>query len=74
VVASQPWVTAVQVQPSNSRSEWQVSVCDPNAAEDQLLRLVMSDPGVKVTSFGQSKFDLEEVFMNLVGGDSHGKQ
>jgi ABC-2 type transport system ATP-binding protein len=74
VVASQPWVTAVQVQPSNSRSEWQVSVCDPNAAEDQLLRLVMSNPGVKVTSFGQSKFDLEEVFMNLVGGDSHGKQ
>ncbi len=74
MVASQPWVTAVQVEPSNGRAEWQVSVSDPNAAEDQLLGLVMSDPGVKVTSFGQSKFDLEEVFMNLVGGNSHGKQ
>jgi ABC-2 type transport system ATP-binding protein len=74
VVAGQPWVTAVQVEPSNGRAEWQVSVSDANAAEDQLLGLVMSGPGVKVTSFGQSKFDLEEVFMNLVGGNSHGKQ
>jgi hypothetical protein len=34
----------------------------------------MSVPRVKVTSFCQSKFDLEEVFMNLVGGNGHGKQ
>ena len=74
VVAGQPWVTAVQVEPSNGRAEWQVSVSDANAAEDQLLGLVMSNPRVKVTSFCQSKFDLEEVFMNLVGGNNHGKQ
>jgi ABC-2 type transport system ATP-binding protein len=74
VVATQPWVTSVQVEPSNGRAEWQIIVSDPNTAEDQLLSLVMSDPGVKVTSFGQSKVDLEEVFMNLVGGNSHGKK
>jgi hypothetical protein len=34
----------------------------------------MSVPGIKVTGFGQSKYDLEEVFMNLVGGNNHGKQ
>jgi ABC-2 type transport system ATP-binding protein len=74
LVAGQPWVTAVQIEQSDGRAEWQVSVSDPNAAEEQLLGLVMSGSGVKVTSFGQSKLDLEEVFMNLVGGNSHGKQ
>jgi len=74
MVAGQPWVTAVQVDDSNGRAEWQVSVSDANAAEDELLGLLLSDPGVKVTSFCQSKFDLEEVFMNLVGGNNHGKQ
>jgi hypothetical protein len=64
----------VQVDDSNGRAEWQVSVSDANEAEDELLGLVLSDPGVKVTSFCQSKFDLEEVFMNLVGGNNHGKQ
>jgi ABC-2 type transport system ATP-binding protein len=73
-IVAQPWVTSVQVESSNGRAEWLVNVCDPNAAEDQLLGLVMAEPGVKVTSFGQSKLDLEEVFMNLVGGNSHGKQ
>ncbi|MGA2490316.1 MAG: ABC transporter ATP-binding protein [Anaerolineales bacterium] len=74
MVAAQPWVTAIQVDPSNGRADWQVSVSDATAAEDQLLGLLMSAPGVKVTSFCQSKFDLEEVFMDLVGGNSHGKQ
>jgi ABC-2 type transport system ATP-binding protein len=73
VVATQPWVTAVHMEQSDGRAEWQVSVSDVNAAEDQLLGLVMAVPGVKVTSFGQSRLDLEEVFMNLVGGNSHGK-
>ena len=74
LVAAQPWVTSVQVGQSDGRAEWLVSVCDPHAAEDQLLRLVMSQPGITVTGFGQSRLELEEVFMNLVGGNSHGKQ
>jgi ABC-2 type transport system ATP-binding protein len=74
VIAGQPWVTAVQVERSNGRAEWRVSVSDVNAAEDQLLDLVMAGSGVKVTSFCQSNFDLEEVFMTLVGGNNHGKQ
>lgn len=74
LLASQPWVTALQVEQSDGRADWQVSVSDAIMAEDQLLGLVMSGPGVKVTGFGQSKFDLEEVFMNLVGGNHHGKQ
>jgi ABC-2 type transport system ATP-binding protein len=74
LITGQPWVIAVQFDQTDGRADWQISVSDLNAAEDQLLGLVMSVPGVKVTSFCQSKYDLEEVFMNLVGGDNHGKQ
>jgi ABC-2 type transport system ATP-binding protein len=74
LITSQPWVTALQLKQSDGRADWQVSVSDLNAAEDELLSLAMSVPRVKVTSFCQSKFDLEEVFMNLVGGNGHGKQ
>ena len=74
VIAAQPWVTAVQFAETDGRADWQVNVSDLNAAEDQLLGLVISVPGAKVTSFCQSKFDLEEVFMTLVGGNSDGKQ
>ena len=74
LIAGQPWVTAVQFEQTDGRADWQVSVSDLNAAEDQLLGLVISVPGAKVTSFCQSKYDLEEVFMNIVGGNNHGKQ
>jgi ABC-2 type transport system ATP-binding protein len=74
LIAGQPWVSAVQFEQTDGRANWQVSVSDLNAAEDQLLGLVIAVPGVKVTSFCQSKYDLEEVFMNLVGGNNHGKQ
>jgi ABC-2 type transport system ATP-binding protein len=74
LIAGQPWVTAVQIEHSNGREEWQVSVNNSIAAEEQLLGLATSDPSVRVTNFGQSKLGLEEVFMNLVGGNNHGKQ
>ncbi len=74
LIAGQPWVKSVQIEPSNNLMAWRISVSDPQMAEDQLLVLVMSDPNVRVISFGQSKLALEEVFLNLVGSDSHGKQ
>jgi ABC-2 type transport system ATP-binding protein len=73
-VAMQPWVTDLQIKQSEGLTEWNVYVKDKHAAEEQLLALVMSAPGIRVTNFGQSKIDLEEVFMNLVGGNDHGKQ
>jgi ABC-2 type transport system ATP-binding protein len=74
LIARQPWVASVQVELSNGHMEWQISVNDSKAAEEQLLSLAMSDPGVRVTSFGKSKLELEEVFMSLVGENNHGKQ
>ena len=71
-VTAQPWVSALQVTATDARTEWQVSVSDETAAEDQLLRLVLADPRVAVTEFGRKKYELEEVFLGLVEG-SDGK-
>lgn len=71
--ANQSWITGVQAEPSNGQTLWQISVSDANMAEEQLLKLAMSAPGVRVTDFGQSKVELEDIFLNLVGGNNHGK-
>jgi hypothetical protein len=48
-----------------------VTVTDEAAAEHQLLRLVLDDRALTVTEFGRKKYDLEEVFMSLVGDQKH---
>ena len=71
-VSSQPWVSTVNALPgSNGHTTWQVSVSDETAAENQLLRLVMEDPALTVTEFGRKKYDLEEVFMSIVGEEQN---
>jgi ABC-2 type transport system ATP-binding protein len=67
-VAAQPWVQKINAQTKNKLHDWQVSVSDPDAAEDQLLRLILEDRGLRVKSFGRKIFNLEEVFLNLIEG------
>ncbi len=73
VIASQPWVSAIQLERQNGFYRMQVTVSDPARADDQLLGLVLSVPGVKVTDFGRAKFELEDIFLNLTGEGNHGK-
>src|SRR5512141_1011560 len=61
-VAAQPWDSSIKATSSNSHTHWQVTVTDETSAEDQLLRLVLSDGHITVTEFGRKKYDLEEVF------------
>ena len=67
-LAAQPWVQKINAQLKNGQQIWQVSVSDPNAAEDLLLRLVLEDRDLRVKSFGRKTFNLEEVFLNLIEG------
>ena len=72
-VSSQPWVSSVNVQRDDAQTVWQVSVTDEAAAEAQLLRLVLADEHVAVSEFGRKKYELEEVFLNIVEGSNHGR-
>jgi len=71
---SQDWVTHVALVHNNGFSNWQISVNDEAAAEANLLRQVLQDPQVTVTAFSRKKYELEEVFMNLVEGGSNDRK
>ena len=70
LIASQPWVTSINVQCTDGQATWQVDVTNDEAAEAHLLRLVLSCECLAVTEFGRKKYELEEIFMNILdGGD-----
>jgi len=71
LLAKVPWVADTYMEKRNGTNTWQISVNDEAAAEKELLRLVLSDPTVKVTEFHRKKFELEEVFMDIVKGDEN---
>ena len=67
------WVTQASAALHNGATTWQVGVSDEAAAEAHLLRYILADEAVVVTDFNRKKYDLEEVFMQLVQGDNHGR-
>lgn len=69
-VARQPWVRSLSAKSNNGAVNWQVNVSDADAAEDQMLRLILEDRSVSVKSFGRKTHNLEEVFLSMVGEES----
>lgn len=69
-LSGQPWVTAVSAQPNHSETTLSIHVNDEASAEDQLLRLVLADRRTVVSAFGRKKYNLEEIFMQMVDGNT----
>ena len=64
----EPWVTAVSSQPNHTETTLQINVNDEAAAEARLLRLVLANEETAVTAFGRKKYNLEEIFLQMVDG------
>lgn len=64
----QPWVQQILSTVEGDTTTWQVCVSDEAAAEDQLLRLILEDRGLKVKRYGRKTYNLEEVFMSMIEG------
>ena len=68
-----PWVSSLDEEPDSGNIRWVVRVTDEAAAEEELLRLVLRQRGMRVVGFGQQRRSLEEAFFGLVeGGDGDG--
>jgi ABC-2 type transport system ATP-binding protein len=67
-LTQQPWVTAVSATPNHEDTALQITVDDEPAAETQLLRLVLANEKTAVTEFGRKKYNLEEIFLQMVDG------
>jgi ABC-2 type transport system ATP-binding protein len=66
-VLDQPWVSGILDGQHNGESAWQVSVTDPQAAEVELLKLLVDGP-VVVSEFRRKQYELEDIFMQVVEG------
>jgi ABC-2 type transport system ATP-binding protein len=69
-VIGQPWVQHLSTAAQDGQIDWQVSVTDDAAAEDLLLRLILEDRNLKVKHFGRKTYNLEEVFMDMIGKEN----
>jgi ABC-2 type transport system ATP-binding protein len=65
-VAAQSWVKSIHSEAKDGLTTWQVSVSDEDAAEDQMLPLILEGREVRVKSFGRKTHNLEEVFLTMV--------
>ena len=60
-----PWISNLHQATGSNR--FTASVSDDDAAETELLRTLL-DNGLRVSQFGRKRYDLEDVFMNIVEG------
>ena len=78
LVQAQPWVSKIVTSKtsealSQAETTWQVSVSDAAAAETELNKLLVNQPGVVITQFNRKKYELEDIFMQVIEGGQHGK-
>jgi len=69
-LSAQSWISNVIAEQVADISEWQISVTDDGAAEDDLLGIVQAK-GNKVLDYGEKEVELEDIFIKLVkeGGE-----
>ncbi|MBN1659342.1 MAG: ABC transporter ATP-binding protein [Anaerolineae bacterium] len=72
-VEALPWVSGVREVAHNGYVAWEISVTDDQAAEAQLLGHVLAGEALVVVEFSRKKFELEEVFLNIVEGGKDGR-
>jgi ABC-2 type transport system ATP-binding protein len=71
-IKSLPWVTEVNVIHGDSQTTLEVSVTDEKKAEEELPKLVLLGGGLVVCEFGRKRFELEDIFMQIVEGAKGG--
>ena len=68
LVRAQAWVTDVELIQKAAATQLLVTVSDEQAAEAQLLRLLMADEQLVVTNYGRKTTELEDIFVGIVEG------
>jgi ABC-2 type transport system ATP-binding protein len=69
-LSGQAWVADVKTLSQDGQTLWQVAVVDEQQAEAQLLPLLVNDEHLTVTAFNRKTYELEEIFMNVIQGET----
>ncbi|UCD46128.1 MAG: ABC transporter ATP-binding protein [Candidatus Bathyarchaeota archaeon] len=72
-ISGQSWVSSVAVVHGDARTTLQIGVTDEEAAEDGLLKLTVGAGDTTVTEFGRKRYELEDVFVDIVEGSNNGR-
>lgn len=67
-----PWVSHLSEEPVNNAIQWRIAVNDPEKAKHNLLPILVNNKKMTVLNYGRQERELEEVFMQLVGGGNNG--
>lgn len=67
-VVAQPWVSGINVTTVDDQTKWHVRVSDDKIAEEELLRLVLTDERVAVTEFGRLEDEPGTTIVSLAVG------
>ena len=66
-IGALPWVAGMKtLRHKNGVTTWEIGVTDEAAAKACLLREMLAVDDVIISGFNQKKFELEEIFINLV--------
>ena len=68
-LSKQPWVSNLHFDRQDGIVDWRVVVTDEQAAQSQILRVILESPEVDVLEYGREKYELEKIFMQLVQGE-----
>lgn len=74
IILEEPYVSDIKIESDDTIKTWYVSVNDEDKAEKELLRRILSDSAVNVTEFSKKQYELEEIFLNLIGDDNNVKK
>ncbi len=70
-VCGEPWVLGIEVRQEvhldADATTWHVQVADAEIAEARLLPLIMANGDVRVVKMGPREYELEDVFLRVVG-------
>jgi ABC-2 type transport system ATP-binding protein len=69
-----PWVQGIQQTTRANGYSWIINVSNPEQAEAELFRMIAADLNVVVTEYRQRTYELEDIFMQIVGGGQHVRQ
>ncbi len=61
------WVSEIKAAENGDQTIWEISVTDQQAAEDQLVSLLVA-AGARVSDFRRKEQNLEDIFLSIVEG------
>jgi ABC-2 type transport system ATP-binding protein len=70
-VKDMDWVAGIEIFEDAEGVRWHVRVTDDDAAEATLLNIPICDERCVVSQFGRKRYELEEIFLDIVEGDRH---